>query len=567
MKIESTDRTVDQLLRMGYFKIPRFQRAYSWEKAEVEDFWRDTVVEADSDYFIGSLVLFRYGENLYGIVDGQQRLTTITMLLCALRNKLSVHGYSEMARGLQNLIERPDIDNKNQYVLQTESSYPFLQEHIQKFDGPPKAGLTSGEEARLRNGFEYINLSLDETLESILNDKSLSTQKQKVAIKERLTDIRDCILRLKLIIVTLQDEEDAYLIFETLNTRGKDLTVSDLVRTHITRLLPQPNRNVDRAKERFNAIIESFEASQEEISINSFLHHYWLSRYEYTTEKKLYKGIKKRIHTADETKEYLNSLETDATYYRVIHEPTRGKWRIEQRCLRDALNALNLFRVRQQIPFVLSVFGEYEEGRLSLQHTRRALEAVENFHFLFTAVTSQRSSGGISLMYALHARELRGAKPREKARVINELVEKLRAKRPDYQEFEANFRGILCSEKYTKDKALVQYILGHMTNAFVPSISIDWSGMTIEHLANQGGRASSDISDEEVAEIGNLLLVSEALNSKLRNKAFSEKMRILKNAPVYRDNFLKEQTTWGAKKIRQRTDHLAKIAYDQVWKL
>ena len=57
MKIESNDKNVGQLLGMGYFKIPRFQRAYSWEKAETEDFWNATVVESEADYFIGSIVL------------------------------------------------------------------------------------------------------------------------------------------------------------------------------------------------------------------------------------------------------------------------------------------------------------------------------------------------------------------------------------------------------------------------------------------------------------------------------------------------------------------------------
>src|SRR5436309_13755282 len=123
MNIESNDRTVDQLLRMGYFKIPRFQRPYSWERVETEDFWTDTIVESDSDYFIGSIVLFKYANNLFGIVDGQQRLTTITMLLCSLRDSLKAEGFPDLAAGLHQLVERPDIDNKDQYVIQTETSY------------------------------------------------------------------------------------------------------------------------------------------------------------------------------------------------------------------------------------------------------------------------------------------------------------------------------------------------------------------------------------------------------------------------------------------------------------
>lgn len=106
MKIESQDRTVDELLNAAYFKVPRFQRPYSWERAEVEDFWNDTIADADGEYFIGSIVLFSHSQGILGIVDGQQRLTTITMLLCALRDAFAHEQLDGLARGIHRLIER-----------------------------------------------------------------------------------------------------------------------------------------------------------------------------------------------------------------------------------------------------------------------------------------------------------------------------------------------------------------------------------------------------------------------------------------------------------------------------
>src|SRR4051812_14140619 len=105
MKIEATDKKVAQLLQSSFYRIPRFQRPYSWEAREVEDFWQDTIVDSESDYFIGSIVLFHGGNDTFGIVDGQQRLTTITMLLAAMRNSLRDHGFTGLARGLHGLIE------------------------------------------------------------------------------------------------------------------------------------------------------------------------------------------------------------------------------------------------------------------------------------------------------------------------------------------------------------------------------------------------------------------------------------------------------------------------------
>jgi uncharacterized protein with ParB-like and HNH nuclease domain len=568
MKIESYDSTLDQLLTMGYFKIPRFQRPYSWERAEVEDFWNDTIVESESEYFIGSIVLFKFSNGIFGIVDGQQRLTTITMFLCALRNLLRDFGFKPLAEGLHRLVERPDINNKNQYVLQTETSYPFLQEHIQNF-GTLESNVEPGdEEFRLKEAFDYLCEGLQGAANAIQEDTTLTEEKKREKLNARLIQLRDKILKLKVIVITLNSEDDAYMIFETLNTRGRDLTVSDLVRTHVTRLIPQRNVNVDTAKDRFNAVVAAFEAASGEASVNSFLHHYWLSKYDYITEKKLYKQFKKTIKTKDHAKGFLQSFESDADVYRLIHEPDSHKWRIEELPIKEALSALLLFRVRQQLPFVLSVLREYFANSLNLKQTKRALCAVESFHFTFTAVTSQRSSGGISFMYALHARQLQAASTQAaKIQQIDALLAKLQDKVPAYQEFEANFRTIMASEKFTKRKPLVFYILGRMSRE-LGKLHLDMSRMTIEHLANQSQSKGSTLTDEQIAEIGNLLLVDEPLNAKLGTKPVPDKLKLLKTAPVvWTDDILRKQTTWGPNEIRKRTDHLAKLAFEKVWRI
>ncbi len=423
-------------------------------------------------------------------------------------------------------------------------------------------------QARKSNGYNlalnFLQSTSNKPVEAIASDSTLNDQQKKKKTEKKLCEIRDAVLHLKVILVALENEDDAYTIFETLNTRGRDLTVSDLIRTHLTRLLPQTNKNVDRAKDRFQAILADFEASEAEIGINQFLHHLWLSQYEYTTEKNLYKAIKKRIKTKDDAKVFLNELEYDAELYRQIHEPESRTWRIEEHEIRDSLHSLNLFRVRQQLPFVLAILHAYKKKELNVKNTRKALCAIENFHFIFTAITSQRSSGGISFMYALHARELRNATSLPgRVRVIDDLIAKLKSKLPDYQEFEANFRELLCSEKFTKRKPIVQYTLNRLSQCFLAT-RLDSKAMTIEHLANQSG---SGFKDEEVAAVGNLVWVSEQMNNKLANKSFVEKMRLLSKNTVWLDDYLKKpHAQWTPNEIHQRTNFLAKIAYSKVWK-
>jgi len=257
MKIRSIDKDIKDILESGFYRIPRFQRPYSWDRDNIEDFWNDVVVNADSDYFIGSMVVFKpQNSDAAGVVDGQQRLTTITMILAALRNELKSNGFADLAGGIHNLIERRHINNRTQYVLQTETSYPYLQDHIQN-EGPPQTTPEIGdEESALKACFDFITGSIRETVNGIKQDKTSKKKDIETRLREALTRIRDKTLGLKVIYIDLDNEDDAYLIFETLNTRGKDLTPSDLIKSHLTRLLKPTNRNVDHTKDAWTKLVD-----------------------------------------------------------------------------------------------------------------------------------------------------------------------------------------------------------------------------------------------------------------------------------------------------------------------
>lgn len=132
MKIESQDRTVDQLLKGHTFVIPRFQRPYSWEADHINAFWNDVTENLGESYFIGSMVVFKSGRSQLSVVDGQQRLTTITIFLCAIREAFKILDRDDLASGLQAYIEQKNRDNETEYVLKTETSFPFLQEEVLK---------------------------------------------------------------------------------------------------------------------------------------------------------------------------------------------------------------------------------------------------------------------------------------------------------------------------------------------------------------------------------------------------------------------------------------------------
>ncbi|HWG18855.1 MAG TPA: DUF262 domain-containing HNH endonuclease family protein [Acidobacteriaceae bacterium] len=565
MKIRSIDKSINDVLKSPFYKIPRFQRPYSWEPENVEDFWSDVFENSGPDYFIGSMVAFQPpNSDTASVVDGQQRLTTIVMLLAAIRNAFASEGHKDSASGIQALIERPDIDNQNRYTLQPETSYPYFQEHIQSSKPPevdPELGV---EEEALKLTFEYFTDQIEQAVEAAKKDPSIVGKTESIKARKRLSELRDKLLSLKVIYIDLDNEDDAYLIFETMNTRGKELEPSDLVKSHLTKLIRPANRGVDVTKNHWNKMVEVIEGSQADLTVSTYLHHFWLSRYEYVTVKELYKAIKRNIDK-EHAKEFLKSVVEDSSIYRQIQETSYRKWKKGERRVKDAVEALIIFRVKQPLPMVLALMHAYDADLLKLSQVQEAMMAIEKFHFIFTAVTSQRSSGGISFMYALHARELLRAKDANgRGKVLNELKKKLKAKIPPYEEFESNFLNFAFTDTFTKQKKTIQYILACLDRGEKNGVAVDYEQMTIEHIAPQSGR----LNEAAVGSIGNLLLCESSFNGEqLAAKTFQEKKKILKKSKVTLDSTIRNATKWSSTEIDERARAMAKRAYTKVWKM
>ena len=340
--------------------------------------------------------------------------------------------------------------------------------------------------------------------------------------------------------------------------------MSDLVKNHLLRLLGQKTKNVDPPREKWNGIQSEIDQSRAGVSINAFIHHSWLSRDDFVAEKKLFKAIKKKIRTA-QASNYLDTLVAESRLYRQINEPSVRHWHKEERPVRDSLEALALFGIRQPMPLVLSLMRSYDDSDLKLAGLRRALWAIEAFHFAFTVIAGKSSSGGMSYMYARLARELLAAPNSQKrGNVITEIQGSLRDRRPTNAEFIEGFRALRESKDYTQDRLTVQYVLRRHYAHHAKSAMADLSLGTIEHMAAQ---ATKSIDAESNAKVGNLILVSEDLNNRLGSKTFSAKQKILDE----------EQTeVWvppdvlGAKQRRlkdvdARTERLAAEAYDDIW--
>jgi hypothetical protein len=473
MKIASTDKDIRSVLTAGFYTVPRFQRPYSWDKENVFDFWNDIFAADSSDYFIGSMVVFESKDGTIGVVDGQQRLTTITIALATVRNAFVAADMMDLAQGVQTLIEKRDVDNKKRFTLETQTSFPYFQEHIQKLGNADLTVEPGPEEERLKGAFQTLSDFVSAEVKFIVNNPQLDEAKKKTEIASHLSSIRDRLLALKLIFIDVDEENDAYNIFETLNTRGE------------------------------------------------------------------------------------------------IHETSYKKWTQQENRIRSALEALNLFGVTQQTPMVLAVVRAYNSKKLKHKHAARVLCAIENFHFAFTQVTSQRSSGGISSMYSSAAQKLTSARDEgERLSLLKEFIEKLIERMPPEDEFLVDFAKILFSTRYSKQRNTVKYILSKFAQDDNEAINDDFSNATIEHILPQSSEEDLDAEDADaIAQLGNLILVPQKFNSKMGEKDFVKKKVMLEKGGFMLDKILRNAAEWNAKAIKTRTLENGRKAYRKLWKI
>lgn len=564
MKIESQDRTVEELLKSHTFLIPRFQREYSWEAEQINQFWADIIDNLSESYFIGSMVTYRADRSKLAVVDGQQRLTTITILLCAIREGYKTIGMDELAEGLQKYIEQKNRENKTEYVLQTETSFPYLQEEVLK-NTPGEAPYEPGrEEDSIERAYNIFKSNVVTELATFLSNKEQSKEDNEKDASEWLSKLRDTVFDLNVILVNLENEDDAYLIFETLNTRGKDLALTDLLRNHFAKFI-KPESGVDQSTLKWRRVLDIIDSAPMPLDPDTFIVHSWQSRYDFVTKAKTFAKAKQLI-VKKNTKHHLDRFLSDAEQWRSIFD-TDFLWKKTEKEVARSLAALRIFKVVQPTPGILSLVRAYRDGLISYKILRNAIEKIEKFHFSFNAITSSRSSGGISGMYSSFGRQVFGCDDSNAVGIcVGDLVEKLRERRVADSQFDASFEQIIYTKTYSSQKSLVQYILKKVA-LYEGQPTIGHSDdLTIEHLIPQSSR-SRGISDSVFGQIGNLILVDQGTNTKLANNTFKNKRSILIEAGYKLPDILLECDDIDEQVVLQNTRRVSQLSRDVIWSI
>lgn len=594
--IESQTRTIQTCFQQCLYEVPNFQRPYSWSSDQLEDFWRDVVL-AQGDFFFGSTVTWVSTKrdlfnDTYSIIDGQQRLTTSAIILSVIRDafrdvadragKISdsnITAANNQAAATQRYLIATDDDGAEYPVL--TRSEPMFYEHIQKPDAIPsgvKWNNSAEQIGEARRFFEGRVLSE-------LNGLSIDGQ------IERLKAIRANVLKARVIQVELASEEDGFLIFETLNTRGTDLRISDLIKNLLIRGGAKSGPDRDAIATRWDRIVDSVQDGRVNPDMaDRFIWQSWNSRRSAVKEPELFKEISKLAGVDPvELISYLEELEVDSKIYRwlddedvqVLPGPPRARDAFAVPEFVDSVRALAIFNVSVANSTILAIARKYQTTQLVKKSQLIEVgRLVENFHFQFTALTNSGSTGGTRGRYNRFAQRLEAAKSvNEVAGAILDLKTKLRASLPSRSRTETAFRALYYApslrltqaQKVRARKIFIAYVLmafakWHSSIPAGQNLRL-WS---IEHIKPQVSGSGSYL--DVVYSIGNLALLTGALNSSLGAAPLSAKMDALEKGNAYFD---KELKSWKGSvaaaptdaQIKRRANLLAAEALNQVWNL
>lgn len=389
---------------------------------------------------------------------------------------------------------------------------------------------------------------------------------------EFIDPLIDCLRGLvKIITIPVTSEEDANLFFESLNARGKELAVSDLVKNRL--YLEAGSDQVDRAQQ----LWERMEADLGRRPVPEFLRHFWIAKkievgVSTVREKALYRMVASNVKGKQAaTLKLLKDLSSSATDYARISD--YNLWPDEEaydKAFEETLNDLRLFRVTQCNPILLNTIQKFGKPK----DVARVFRTVANFSFRHFIIGGQ-SPGNLeraSNRIAVGIREGDYSTP-------DDVAEAFRAVNPD-----ANFRSDFELALFTKTRAkLARYTLQRLTN-FMARVRTrtgaeqianpDAKQVSLEHVLPQNPNSrwllafSKGIDPKDfIYRIGNLTLLTAKVNQDEINKSFDEKQRLaLNDSTLAINQKFRVLRQWGEKEIEGRQAELAKTAL-QVWKL
>lgn len=555
--MKATEATLLQFLKKSpQFVIPIYQRTYSWHEQECRQLWEDILRAGRNDevsaHFVGSVVYIEKG--LYQVssqtpllvIDGQQRLTTVTLLLEALARHLGdaepVDGFS--AKKIRNyFLLNPLEDGERGFKLVlTQTDKDSLISLVQQ------KALPAEHSVRIKRNFELF----DGLIEGLGSELEVLCQG---------------LGKLVIVDVALNREQDnPQLIFESMNSTGRELSQADLIRNFILMGL-EPKHQTQLYEDHWRPMEVKFGQEAYGSHFDSFMRHYLtLKTGEIPKVGAVYEAFKAYSRQPEVETAGVDALVSDihafAGYYCAM---ALGKE--TDKALAEGFQDLRELKVDVAYPFLLELYHDYATDTLPHADFLRALRLVEGYVFRRTICAIPTNS--LNKTFATFRRSLKKDRYLESIEAAFLLLPSYR-RYPSDEEFQREF---IVRDLYNMPRR--SYWLRRLENhGRKERVPVD--EYTIEHIMPQNENLSDEWKDalgpdwERIHEtklhtLGNLTLTG--YNSEYSDRPFPEKRDMhggFKESPLRLNQGLAEIEVWDETAIDDRADRLAKSA-TSVW--
>lgn len=542
------------------FQIPLFQRPYSWGEANWETLWQDLMSlykgEVEGFYFLGPIVTQAVpgtadGISPFVVIDGQQRLTTLSLLLAALRYHLK-RQKNGLADELHELYLINTFKSNDDYykVLPTQDDREVYKRIIQDKEKEIK------EKSRIHEAYKFFKKRLKERDSD--EDIEIDSVKFKTVTLESLI----------LVNITSGDEDNPYLIFESLNNKGEELTQADLVRNYIFMRLPR-----DHQKKVYTDIWlplqEQFKVNAKQNSyteeLTKALWYYLRKDGQKVNEKNIYQAFKRKFDKSDvNIKCELEKLSKFASYYQRLAfpdqeiEPKLKYW--FKRLLRLDFTTFHIF--------LMNIYYEYEVGNLSINDFENVLRYLESYFVrrLFAGVSTKALGDVFNNLYI----EVQEKKSSDLATALLAVLRNYLGNRV-WPEDDAFRQGIISKTVYSNSSIDRAKLLLEGIEASLSKERVETQNLTIEHIMPQTlnkewrlmlGVNHSNVHKRWLHTLANLTLTG--YNSELSNKPFNEKLSYLTSSNISMNQYFRDVGNWNEEEMQRRAEYLADIAV-KVW--
>ena len=499
------------------YRVPPYQRDYAWTQQEWEDLWNDVVElrgDPDGRHYMGALVVQARGDREFFVIDGQQRLATISLLALAVIDKLRRMA-DEGADEARNRERATELRNRfigekdpaslveSSRLRLNETDDPFYQDYLVQLRPPLNPRGLPGSNALLWKCCRYFSKQIDE-LEVGAGDEG-----EEIAKILSETVAR----RLLFILITVDDELNAYTLFETLNARGLELTTTDLLKNYFFSKV-RAGADIDSLKRRWQTLIAT--VTQERFP--GFLRHHLLCEHPKIRRQRLFKMVRNRVRTPEETFGFLTALEGRAELFAALTDVNHGYW-IDRPAAKPFVRELILFRARQMTPVFFAAWGRFPDDDFV-----RLLKLAAVIAFRYAVVSALNPNLLERVCHFAAKAVIEGQANRPGA-----VFMQLRSIYVDDDRFESDFARWTVSTRGQRGR-IARYVLARLeTDAGERAVDPETDPGTVEHVLpeNPAGEWAEvfpqDRWDAAVDRLGNLTLLERALNRDGGNAGYPAK--------------------------------------------